>query len=179
MVAVRPDIRKGIDSYGRHQPIALPSLIAISWRQLAQTIDRRLDGNIYRYLETKPTAIRSIVINTGKFPPTFHSPARGSGRHHLAVTSPPAAGRIIEHVNLLPQAQREKTHRIRSINCANVWSREGVSSIETEQSFDRLIFEGYRKGYGCADDVIVAGLEVSQNRTVEMDSVGIILAESL
>ena len=101
LMALRPDIRKDIDSHGRRQPIALPGLIAISWRQLAQTIDRRTCGNICRHLETERTVIRSIVINTGNFPPSFHSPAMGSGRHHLAVKSPPAAGRIIKYVNLL------------------------------------------------------------------------------
>ena len=81
-------------------------------------IHRATDDNIYRHLEAEPTAIRSIVINTGNFPPSFHSPAMGSGRHHLVVMSPPAAGRIIERVNLLDQAQR-KTTRLMSINCAN------------------------------------------------------------
>ena len=45
-------------------------------------------------MSTELAAIRSIVIRAGKFLPSFHSPAKGSGRHHLAVMSPPAAGRI-------------------------------------------------------------------------------------
>ena len=67
-----------------------------------------------------------------------------------------------------PRRKERRHTEISSINCANVWSREGVNSIETEQSFDRLIFEGYGKGYGWADSVIADGLKVSQNRTVEI-----------
>ena len=111
------------------------------------------------------TALRSIVINTGNFLPSLHSPAMGSGRHHLAVTSPPAAGRIIEYVNLLPQAQREKTGSIISINCANAWPKGATNPIEPEKSFDRLVFEGY----GRADRVTVDGLKMSQNATVKID----------
>ncbi|RKU13058.1 hypothetical protein C6502_04770 [Candidatus Poribacteria bacterium] len=70
--------------------------------------DRRTGDNIYRRLETEPTAMRSIVIHTREFLPTFHSPAMGSGRHHSAVMSPPAAGRIIECVNLLNQPHQTK-----------------------------------------------------------------------
>ena len=67
-------------------------LTAISWQQLVQPKGERAVR--YRRLETEPTVISSIVIHIRKFLPTFHSPAMGSGRHHLAVTSPPAAGRI-------------------------------------------------------------------------------------
>ncbi len=167
MVAARPDIRKDIYSHGRRQPIALPGLIAISWRQLSQTIDRRTGGNIYRHLETEPTAIRSIVINTGNPLP----PCPGDGERQASLSSEVASCRGKDYrtcQSLAPAAKREDAPKT-SINCANAWSREGVSSIETEQSFDRLIFEGYREGQGRADNVIVDRLKVSQNRTVEMD----------
>ena len=45
----------------------------------------------------------------------------------------------------------------------------GANPIEPEKPFDRLVFEGYGKGYGRAGHVIVDRLKVSQNRTVEMD----------
>jgi len=45
----------------------------------------------------------------------------------------------------------------------------GANPIEPEKSFDGLVFEGYGKGYGRADNVIVDRLKVSQNRTVEME----------
>ena len=166
-MALRPDIRKDIDSRGRRKPIALPGLIAISWRQLAQMIDGRTCGNIYRHLATEPTAIRSILINTGNFPPSFHSPAKGSGRHHLAVKSPPAAGRIIEHVNLLDQAQRKTTRlmSINSINCANARSNE----VELYQSLRNPLIACLWRIRAGRYSVIVDGLNLLQNAAVKMN----------
>ena len=57
------------------------------------------------------------------------------------------------------------------INCANARSNED----ESDKSLAGLDFEGY----GRADSVIVDGLKVSHNRTVEMDKLGEILAEIL
>ena len=55
----------------------------------------------------------------------------------------------------------------------------GCSSIETEKSFDRLVFEEYGKKYWRAHGVIVEGAHLSHFGTYEMDLVGWILAESL
>ena len=113
----------------------------------------------------EPTAIRSILINTGNFPPTFHSPAMGSGRHHLAVKSPPAAGRITEHVNLLRQTQSTKKDDAPNEHKLCQYLIEGGRNpIETEKSFDSVIFGGIQR----AGSVIVDGLEMSQNATVKM-----------
>lgn len=43
-----------------------------------------------------------------------------------------------------------------------------IEACETEKSFDRLIFEGYADGCGWTESVIVDGMRVSQNTTVEM-----------
>ena len=98
------------------------------------------------------TMLHSYIVEMGNLSNLPIPRPRGRQATPRLVKWTPAAGKV---TGLL------------SINCANARSKEGVSSIEAEKSFDRLVFEGYREGCWRADGARVDGLKVHRNGTPE------------
>ena len=148
----KPTTRSGSDSGPSFDQ---SGFTAISWWQLVQPIGER--AVIYRRLETEPTVTRSIVIHIRKFLPTFHSPAMGSGRHHLAVKSPPAAGRIYRIRQSLGLAVKkdDAPNKHKLCQCLIAGGRQ---PYRLRDPLIGLALEGY----GWVDSVRVAGLKKSQ-----------------